>query len=322
VRALLLDLGNVLVTFDHAITLRRMERATGVGGETLRLHLFDRLAMDLDRGLLTFGEFTRLAEKSVGVSRLDDHLWISAWRDIFTPIEKSLGLLSRLRADVSTVLVSNTNALHWEGVLHVAPVDRLVDALALSFEVGAAKPDRAIFDAALAKLGPVEGTPAFADDRPDYVAAARILGLDAFVVDSPATLERELRSRDLVSDELFGGEREGEPGEPFFEMGLGEFRKGRFFEAHEEWEALWKTAVGRDKVFLQGLIQLAAGLVHVQRGGFAPAERLFALALEKLETFRRNHAGLPIREICKELRTGERREISSTMRRLLMQPPI
>jgi len=305
VRALLLDLGNVLVRFDHGITLRRLEQATAAPGATLKATLFDDLARRFDLGHLTADAFFREAERGAGLSRLPDEVWTAAWRDIFTPVEESLGLLSRLRADVSTVLVSNTNALHWEGVLLVAPVDRLVDALALSFEVGAAKPDRAIFDAALAKLGAVEGTPAFADDRPDYVAAARILGLDAFVVDSPSTFERELRSRDLVSDEVFGREREGEPGEPFFEKGIEDFRRERFFEAHEEWEALWKTAAGRDKVFLQGLIQLAAGLVHVQRGSPAAAERLFALALEKLETFPRNHAGLPIREICKELRDAK-----------------
>lgn len=36
--------------------------------------------------------------------------------------------------------------------------------------------------------------------------------------------------------------------------------RGRFFEAHEELEIAWKAAEGDEKILLQGLIQLAAGL--------------------------------------------------------------
>ncbi|MCM3875063.1 MAG: DUF309 domain-containing protein, partial [Thermoanaerobaculia bacterium] len=63
---------------------------------------------------------------------------------------------------------------------------------------------------------------------------------------------------------------------PLFAKGLEEFRAGRFFEAHEEWELLWKDSTGDDKVFLQGLIQLAAACVHVGRGNPVPAARLLA----------------------------------------------
>lgn len=35
---------------------------------------------------------------------------------------------------------------------------------------------------------------------------------------------------------------------------------GKYFEAHEELEAFWMKAAGEEKVLLQGLIQVAAGL--------------------------------------------------------------
>lgn len=35
---------------------------------------------------------------------------------------------------------------------------------------------------------------------------------------------------------------------------------GRFFDAHEELEIPWKAAEGDEKILLQGLIQVAAGL--------------------------------------------------------------
>jgi predicted metal-dependent hydrolase len=40
--------------------------------------------------------------------------------------------------------------------------------------------------------------------------------------------------------------------------------KGLFFEAHEELEAFWMKAAGAEKILLQGLIQIAAGLHRVR----------------------------------------------------------
>jgi uncharacterized protein len=92
-----------------------------------------------------------------------------------------------------------------------------------------------------------------------------------------------------VSSARFGG-----AASPLYAKGLEEFRAGRFFEAHEEWELLWKESVGDDKLFLQGLIQLAAGCVHVGRGNPAPGKRLFVLAREKLVRFGDRWADLPL----------------------------
>jgi predicted metal-dependent hydrolase len=51
-----------------------------------------------------------------------------------------------------------------------------------------------------------------------------------------------------------------------FEQGRGLFNDGRYFECHEAWEAAWKHLEGDDRRVLQGLIQAAAALLHLQRG--------------------------------------------------------
>lgn len=86
----------------------------------------------------------------------------------------------------------------------------------------------------------------------------------------------------------------GAAADPLYAKGLEEYRAGRLFEAHEEWEQLWKAVSGDDRVFLQGLIQLAAGLVHFGKGRIAPAMRLLRLAREKLARFPDGHGGLPL----------------------------
>jgi glucose-1-phosphatase len=198
-RALLLDLGNVLVRFDHRLTLARLEAATGVSASTLKPHVFGPLEREFDLGRLGAFAFFRAVEALAGLPRLADDVWIPAWRDIFTPDRDALALLARLAPGVTPVLVSNTNALHWEGVLRVAPdLAHLLPLRALSFELGAAKPDPAHFEAALALAGAPPREAVFADDRAEMVEAARALGIDAFAVASPETLEADLARRGLL----------------------------------------------------------------------------------------------------------------------------
>ena len=198
IRALLVDLGKVLVRFEGARTLRALDAASGVPAETLRPFVFGPLERELDLGRLSPRAFFRAVESAAGIPGIPDDVWIPAWRDIFEPDLAALGALSRVRRDVRRVLVSNTNALHWEGVLRVFDVPSLVDALVLSFETGAAKPEARIFDAALRAAGASPEEVLFADDRGDYVAAARLLGIPGFVVSGPGVFERSLDRRGLL----------------------------------------------------------------------------------------------------------------------------
>lgn len=198
-RALLLDLGNVLLRFDHSLTLARLEALTGVPARKLRPHVFGPLEREFDLGRIGPEAFFRSVEAAAGLPRVSDALWAPAWRDIFTRDEEALALLTRLAGGVTPVLVSNTNALHWEGVLRVAPeLARLLPLRALSFEIGAAKPDPAHFAAALALANTTPAEAVFADDRIENVEAARGLGIDGFVVESSATLEKDLDRRGLL----------------------------------------------------------------------------------------------------------------------------
>jgi uncharacterized protein len=68
-----------------------------------------------------------------------------------------------------------------------------------------------------------------------------------------------------------------------FEEGCRLFNEGDYFEAHEVWEELWNLADGPRHAYLQGLIQVAAGLVHSQRGNWNGVRKLFSTALSYLE---------------------------------------
>lgn len=68
------------------------------------------------------------------------------------------------------------------------------------------------------------------------------------------------------------------------ERGAALFNQGLYFEAHEVWEELWLELEDEPRIFVQGLIQVAAGYfkatVQMQPRGCV---RLLRSALEKLD---------------------------------------
>lgn len=197
-RALLVDLGNVLVGFDHGITCARIAEASGVPAERLRPVLFGALEAAFDRGEIDARDFFRSCEEEAGLPRLADSAWVRAWRDIFHPLSEALAALARVPRAVRRVLVSNTNALHWEGARRLLGPSTHLDELVLSFRVGAVKPSRAFWDAALAAARCAPGECLYADDRPELVEAAAALGIPGFVVGDARSLAEGLAERGLV----------------------------------------------------------------------------------------------------------------------------
>jgi predicted metal-dependent hydrolase len=65
--------------------------------------------------------------------------------------------------------------------------------------------------------------------------------------------------------------------------GLRLYRERNYFEAHEEWEAVWRRSQGADKTFVQAMIQLAAACHHFERGNRSGARSLVEAALKRLK---------------------------------------
>lgn len=77
-----------------------------------------------------------------------------------------------------------------------------------------------------------------------------------------------------------------------FDAYLRDFAAGRFFEAHEDLEPLWRERDGDP--FLQGLILLAAAHVKVQRGNAAGARRHFDACALHLAPYAPAHRGVDV----------------------------
>ncbi len=81
--------------------------------------------------------------------------------------------------------------------------------------------------------------------------------------------------------------------------GVSYFNNERFWECHEILEGVWKNCNGDEKFLVQGLILVAAGLVHYQKDEDYICISIFNRALEKLKNSSGNYHNIDIDKIKK-----------------------
>ena len=88
-----------------------------------------------------------------------------------------------------------------------------------------------------------------------------------------------------------------EKAEELFREGVALFNGRRYWHAHEAWETLWRAAEDKDRDFYQGLIQIAAGLLHLQRRNTRGARNKLSEGLVKLRRYQPAHRGIFVNEL-------------------------
>ena len=197
-KAILFDLGRVLIHFDFKRGYRALEGlCPHPAADIPKLLLKTGLVERFETGLIEPRDFVEQIARALDLKADYDgfcRIWSSIFSDPLVPESLLEGLAARYRL----VLLSNTNAIHFEMVREAyAPLLRHFHELTLSYEVKAMKPRPEIFHAAVEKAGCRAGECFYTDDIEDYVDAARKLGIDAVQFLSLAQLEGELRTRGI-----------------------------------------------------------------------------------------------------------------------------
>ena len=120
------------------------------------------------------------------------------WSSIFLPdtlVPESM--LAGIGARYRLLVLSNTNAIHFDMVRQNYPMLRHFHDLVLSYEVKAMKPSPAIYREAIARAQCRPEECFYTDDILAYVEGARREGIDAVQFESCAQLERDLAARDI-----------------------------------------------------------------------------------------------------------------------------
>ncbi len=173
---LLLDFGNVVAGFDHLTACRRLVAHTRLDEDEIHQRIFGTdLEPAFDRGELDGDEFYERVVTTVDARNLTFERFAEIWSDIYFA---NTAIDAVLREVVGTLyLLSNTNELHWPRVRKMAVLRHFADRCILSFEVGARKPDPAIFEAALRRMQTAPERVLFVDDLTANLDPARKLGM-------------------------------------------------------------------------------------------------------------------------------------------------
>src|SRR5579885_252504 len=185
IKAVILDLGNVIVPVDFRRCHTALARVCAFPPEDVPKRIrATGLVERFETGDVSSEEFVRqvsaVLDMNVGVEQFWD-----IWSSIFGPEplipEEMLEALSRRR---KLLLLSNTNAPHFEWIQRKFPLLRHFDTFVLSYEVGALKPMPKIYREAVARAGCAPEECFFTDDMPPYVEGARREGIDAVAFES------------------------------------------------------------------------------------------------------------------------------------------
>jgi putative hydrolase of the HAD superfamily len=197
IKSIIFDLGKVLIPFDFQRGFERFAPRCGYPAaelqERLRPHdLFNRFESGMIEPRAFVEEFSRV----IGLNECTYEEFCEMWSSIFLPdplIPEEL--LEALHRRYRLVLLSNTNALHFEMLERTYPLLRHFDEKILSHEVRAMKPSPLIYQAAVeaAQCKPEECF--YTDDIPAYVEGARKFGIDAVQFQNSRQIEEELRAR-------------------------------------------------------------------------------------------------------------------------------
>jgi putative hydrolase of the HAD superfamily len=189
---IIFDLGNVLLEVHEQRGVERLAARTGKTGAEIEAYLRSKPhATELALGKLTRRQFFRTVARDLALSGAYEDFAV-IWSEIFEPIEPMISLAKNLKARVTRLILSNTNAIHMDYIFEHYPWIHEFDAHVLSYEVGMLKPDTAIFQHALDKYRLTAARAVFIDDLSANVEGARRLGMCAIQFESAEQVRQEL----------------------------------------------------------------------------------------------------------------------------------
>ena len=190
IKNLLFDLGGVIMDIKRLNAVESLKKI-GITNADQLLGKYTQKGpfLKLEEGLISPAEFRNALREGTNVKITDNEI-DNAFCDFLTGIPaKRLSDLEQLKQEGFNIyMLSNTNPIMWNSRIADEfkkaghDLNYYFDGTVTSFEAKVCKPDAAIFDFAVKKLGIVSSETLFLDDSLENVEAARKLGFNAEVI--------------------------------------------------------------------------------------------------------------------------------------------
>jgi len=200
IKAVIFDLGNVLIDFDHMIAAKRISKFTDKTPQEIFNLFFDsELTALFEECKITALNFFSEVKKILN-SKLDYAEFLPIWNEIFFLSERNqavYNLAKILRNHYKIALLSNINILHFDYLKKNFSVFDAFHNIITSFESGIRKPDPLIYRKTLDLLETAPQNAFYSDDRAEFIEKACSLGIRGFVFRGAEQLNKDLLSNSI-----------------------------------------------------------------------------------------------------------------------------
>jgi putative hydrolase of the HAD superfamily len=186
IRALIFDLGGVVINIDPARAFQALQRlAPASVSATDQFLEHNKLFLDYEKGLISDQAFRQGIRELIRRPDLADEAIDAAWCSMLLDIPpERLRLLERLKSRYHTLVLSNTNQIHVDAFNKMVAaatgqpsLDHLFEKVYFSHHLKMRKPEAQIYQHVLLEQGLEPSETLFLDDRADNLAAAEAEGI-------------------------------------------------------------------------------------------------------------------------------------------------
>ena len=198
ISAICFDLGKVLLDFDKDTMLARFaEKSPLSKDEMVRLITEDPHTIGYEMGAISSAKFFPHLKKLIRYKGTAKELR-TIFNEIFTPLPEHIALAALLAPHYPLAILSNTNDAHILYAESTYSFFSLFKVRIYSHQIKAMKPDRAIYQAAIAALGGIDPLEIlFIDDLEPNILGAVQLGWQTIHLRPGVDLREALASYEL-----------------------------------------------------------------------------------------------------------------------------
>lgn len=203
IKAVIFDLGNVLIGFDHTIAVKKILKHTPKKSRDIYDLFFDSdLTQEFEKGKTGKLEFFQQVQTALEL-KISYGEFLPIWNEIFFSKPESEDFVGSLNSGIKLALLSNINQLHYEYIreefsstIGLFEPDKIIP----SFRTGFIKPDKEIYDLALKALDVPRESVVYVDDRLDLIEAALSYGIKSIQFKSAKELKQKFQDLGIIKD--------------------------------------------------------------------------------------------------------------------------
>ena len=141
IKAIIFDLGGVVVFYDHMIAAQKMSKIIHVSSKQIFKIINNskskfELAYELgSQKNIYWGAMEKELNVEIPYEKFDE-----LWCTIFRPNRKIISLIKKLKKEYKVGLISNTGSLHKKYLFNKYPIEKLFSVKVFSYKIKARKP--------------------------------------------------------------------------------------------------------------------------------------------------------------------------------------